>query len=140
MSYAPLTTRELAGFGCVSEMECRLLATIADRDAAIRERDEAIRILGNKVQSDSHLLACYRLKKRPTDAAIDVAGTTSADVAKNPLARQAVLSKSKTKEPYGGPMCMGCLGTGFMEGVGKCPACKGSGECPHARRAVGGQT
>lgn len=27
----------------------------------------------------------------------------------------------------GGPVCMGCLGTGFMEGVGPCKACRGSG-------------
>lgn len=25
------------------------------------------------------------------------------------------------------PMCMGCLGTGHMEGYGKCPNCGGTG-------------
>ncbi len=33
-------------------------------------------------------------------------------------------------------MCMGCLGTGHMEGFGRCPHCKGTGECPHNKKSA----
>ena len=57
-----------------------------ERDA----RDVAIGVLGDRVRSCEHMLACYRVGRRPSDVALDTASHTAQEVDSNPLARAAV--------------------------------------------------
>lgn len=68
------------------EAETALAAMTAERDA----RDVAIGVLGDRVRSCEHMLACYRVGRRPSDVALDTARHTAQEVDANPLARAAV--------------------------------------------------
>ena len=68
------------------EAETALAAMTAERDA----RDVAIGVLGDRVRSCEHTLACYRVGRRPSDVALDTASHTAQEVDFNPIARAAV--------------------------------------------------
>jgi len=57
-----------------------------DRDA----QAEAVRVLGHRVRSCEHMLACYRVGRRPSDVALDAARYTAEAVDANAIARAAV--------------------------------------------------
>lgn len=70
----------------ITALETALAAMTAERDA----RDVAIGVLGDRVRSCEHMLACYRVGRRPSDVALDTASHTAQEVDTNPLARAAV--------------------------------------------------
>jgi len=59
-------------------------------DAAIAERDEAIRVLAERLRYSEHLLACHRMNKRPNSAMLDDAIDAMDAVTANAIANAAV--------------------------------------------------
>lgn len=79
---------------CHSAMESqdKELATLESQLSAERE---AVRALGDRVNSCEHMLACYRVGRRPSDIALDTARETADAVDNNPIARAAVEKAGK---------------------------------------------
>ena len=65
-------------------------ARIAALEAELAAEREAVRALGDRVNSCEHMLACYRVGRRPSDIALDTARETADAVDNNPLARASV--------------------------------------------------
>lgn len=68
----------------------KLLLRATTAEAQLAAEREAVRVLGERVRSCEHMLACYRVGRRPSEIALDTARSTSDAVDANPIAAAAV--------------------------------------------------
>ena len=72
---------------------------VAELTGELERAREAVRVLGQRVHSCEHMLACYRVGRRPSDIALDAARESSDAVDANPIA-SALRDAAKVQEGH----------------------------------------
>jgi hypothetical protein len=81
--------------GSAWDSDWEIVDSIATVEARIAELEEAVRVLAERLGSCEHMLACYRVGRRPSESALDRSRTTDDNVNANPITHAAVEAARK---------------------------------------------